>query len=71
MSRCMVCGKEPREIEQYIDAVIQCKATSPEAYVLEHESTYIPKTERFVCPGCYVQAVAALQVWEALQEGEP
>ena len=67
---CMCCGRVPSEIEPYIDATIRGEAQSPDAWVRERETTLNRQTWRFVCPGCYACAVAALCVYEALQGGK-
>jgi len=55
--RCKVCGREPHEIPEYIDAVAEepDEFSDEEDYVRQEEGTYNPLTGFFYCTECYIR----------------
>jgi hypothetical protein len=61
VATCFKCGKEPHEIQEYIDGVDAWDAEesedaphTPLDYMLLEESTYNRKTKHFACTDCYI-----------------
>lgn len=59
---CCKCGKEPHEIQEYIDGAAEMDEISSEdaphtplAYMLLEEGTYNRKTHHFCCTLCYIK----------------
>lgn len=52
---CIGCGKEPHELEEYVEAATECD-DSPARYVMTEEGTYNPKNGHFLCTPCYIKA---------------
>ncbi|MBW2037426.1 MAG: hypothetical protein JRI41_08110 [Deltaproteobacteria bacterium] len=52
--KCRICGKEPKQIGEYIHAAEE-EGISPEEYVREEEGTYNQFTELFYCTECYIK----------------
>ena len=51
---CRRCGKEPHELQEYIDQVKHDDFDTPEQVVVEIEGTYNEETGAFWCTPCYV-----------------
>lgn len=49
---CIGCGRQPSEIEEYIDNPDDDQ--DPNAYVRREEGTYNPVNGHFACTLCYV-----------------
>lgn len=49
-SKCIGCGKTPKEISEYCGHKL-----SPEQYVFEEEGTYNDATGQFACTECYIK----------------
>jgi len=59
---CCECGKQPHEIQEYIDGAAEMDEMSPEDaphtpldYMLLEEGTYNSKTNHFCCTTCYIK----------------
>ncbi len=52
--RCCDCGKEPHEIQEYIDGAEEYETTAVQ-HVLADEGTFNPMTLRFCCTDCYIK----------------
>ncbi len=59
---CFKCGKQPNEIQEYIDGAAEWDVIDAEAaphtpldYMLLEEGTYNSKTEHFCCTACYIE----------------
>jgi hypothetical protein len=52
---CVGCGKEPHELEEYVEAAREYERT-PARYVMLEEGTYNPENGHFLCTPCYVRA---------------
>lgn len=59
--RCIVCGKTPGELSEYIDAA-RDNGTTPEKYVEREEGTYNPVNGHFLCTDDFFK-------WEFAQGG--
>ena len=61
-AKCFKCGKEPHEIQEYIDGAADVNSVThedpphtPLDYMLLEEGTYNSKTEHFACTKCYIE----------------
>lgn len=52
--KCMVCKKEPHEIEEYRD-ISKIEKTTPEKFIIENEGTYNKDLDIFCCTDCYFE----------------
>ena len=59
---CFKCGKEPHEIQEYIDGAADMDTCAPEDaphtpldYMLLEDGTYNSKTKHFACTPCYIE----------------
>jgi hypothetical protein len=52
--KCKICGRQPHEIEEYIEYA-NVENTTPEQAVIEDEGTYNPETGLFYCTDCYIK----------------
>lgn len=59
---CCECGKQPHEIQEYIDGAIDMGGVesedapcTPLDYMLLEEGTYNSKTNHFCCTPCYIK----------------
>ena len=59
---CFKCGKEPHEIQEYIDGADVMNEIGPVGsshtpldYMLLEEGTYNSKTKHFCCTDCYIE----------------
>jgi len=63
MATCFKCGKQPHEIQEYIDGAAQMNKNDPAVggthtalfYMLLEEGTYNSKTKHFCCTLCYIE----------------
>lgn len=51
--RCKICGKEPHELQEYID-LAKVEKTTPEEYA-KTDGTYNRETGFFYCTMCYIR----------------
>lgn len=51
--RCIRCGKEPHEIEEYIEHA-EAEGMTPEQFVRIEEGTFNPENGHFACTSCYI-----------------
>lgn len=52
--KCAICGKEPKEINEYVEQA-EIEEITPEQFVQEEEGTYDYHTGYFVCTNCYIE----------------
>ena len=54
---CIGCGKEPNQIDEYIEAVTENPSRYADAddYVRREEGTYNPANGHFACTYCYIE----------------
>ena len=52
--QCKICGKTPRQLDEYIDTA-DAEGVTPEELVRESEGTYNPGTDLFYCTDCYIK----------------
>lgn len=52
--KCLECGREPKDILEYVEAALDEKMT-PDDYVRREEGTYNPILDVFWCTECYIQ----------------
>ena len=55
VARCIGCGKEPHEFEEYVSLAAEEGMTAA-AYVRLEEGTYNSENGHFLCDGCYIEA---------------
>lgn len=65
MCKCIMCGKRPEEIEEYVECAKQEEMT-PEQYVKSCEGTYNSAVELFYCTDCYIKAGMPLGIAQPL-----
>lgn len=53
---CVGCGKEPKDLPEYVSAAEQDGFDSPEDYVRQEEGTLNVTNGHFLCTECYVNA---------------
>jgi hypothetical protein len=51
--KCIGCGKEPHEIDEYVEGAADMDLT-PEAYVEIEEGTFNHENGHFACTSCYM-----------------
>jgi hypothetical protein len=51
--RCIGCGKQPHEIEEYVEAAAE-EGRTPEQYLRSDEGTLNPDNGHFACTECYI-----------------
>jgi hypothetical protein len=63
---CIRCGKEPHEIEEYVDAAA-AEDMTPEQYVRSEEGTFNRENGHFACTACYIEMgmPSSPRGWEA------
>lgn len=52
--KCKICGREPSEIDEYIE-MAEIEGMTPEEYVRQEEGTFNHNTEMFYCTDCYIK----------------
>lgn len=52
---CKGCGRNPKEIGEYIDSAKDC-GMDPYDYVIQEEGTFNHTTGKFYCTQCYIRA---------------
>jgi len=52
--KCKVCGREPKDIDEYIEAADD-EEMKPDDYVRAEEGTFNDETELFYCTMCYIE----------------
>jgi hypothetical protein len=52
---CAACGKEPHELQEYVEAAKEM-GCEPWEYVVREEGTYNRENGHFLCDDCYVTA---------------
>jgi len=54
--KCVGCGKQPHELEEYRDAALGCGYKAAWEYVVSEEGTYNSGNGHFLCTPCYIKA---------------
>ena len=60
--KCKGCGKEPKDILEYVQMVEDGEYETPEMAVICNEGTYNPRNGLFYCTSCYIKAGMPLGV---------
>lgn len=50
---CIGCGKQPADIEEYVE-MGEVEDMTPEEFVRSEEGTYNPANGHFACTDCYI-----------------
>lgn len=56
MCKCRICGKEPKDIMEYVMLAAAEGYETAEEAVRREEGTYNPETGLFYCTECYIKA---------------
>jgi hypothetical protein len=51
--KCKICGKQPHELEEYVE-MAEVEGCTPEEYA-KTDGTYNPETDLFYCTDCYIK----------------